>query len=140
MKRLLLNHTDKLRFVLVGSFNTLLDFGILFLLVNFGLDKLVGNFFSTSIAFIFSFFANRTFTFKSKDGNIKRQFGLFLIITLFGLWVLQPIVIMVGTFTISPLHLNSSIVLLLCKLAATVVSLTWNYILYSRFVFKKVVD
>lgn len=140
MRQLVLRHADKFRFTLVGSFNTLLDFGILFLLVSFGVDKIVGNFFSTSIAFIFSFFANKSFTFQSKGGNIKRQFILFLIITFFGLWVLQPIVIMIVSSSISSLHLNPSAVLLISKFGATLVSLVWNYILYSRFVFKKVVD
>jgi putative flippase GtrA len=140
MRQLILKHVDKLRFALVGGFNTLLDFGILFLLVSFGVDKIIGNFFSTSLAFIFSFFANKSFTFQSKGGNVKRQFALFLIITLFGLWVLQPIVIMVVSFSISSLHLNSSATLLISKFCATIVSLVWNYVFYSRFVFKKVVS
>lgn len=134
MKALLKKHESKLRFAFIGGINTAIDFGILFLLTALGLDKLVANFFSTSVAFVFSFFANRTFTFKS-TGSAKKQFLPFLIVTLIGLWVLQPLVILGVT---QLLHtLNDSLALFIAKLIATIVSLVWNYILYSRFVFKK---
>lgn len=121
----------------VGGANTVLDFGILFILVSFGLDKLVANFISTSTAFLFSFFLNKSFTFRSKSGNAKKQFALFLVITLFGLWVIQPIIITAVSRGIGGLHLSAPVVLLIGKLLATVVTLVWNYVLYSRYVFKK---
>ena len=134
MKALLKKHESKLRFAFIGGINTALDFGILFLLTALGLDKLVANFFSTSVAFVFSFFANRTFTFKS-TGSAKKQVLPFLIVTLIGLWILQPLVILAIT---QLLHsLDKALALFIAKLIATVVSLIWNYILYSRFVFKK---
>lgn len=134
MKALLKKHESKFRFAFIGGINTAIDFGILFLLTALGLDKLVANFFSTSVAFVFSFFANRTFTFKS-TGSAKKQFLPFLAVTLTGLWVLQPLVILAIT---QLLHsLDQALALFIAKLIATVVSLIWNYILYSRFVFKK---
>ncbi len=134
MKALLKKHESKLRFAFIGGINTAIDFGILFLLTALGLDKLVANFFSTSVAFVFSFFANRTFTFKS-TGSAKKQFLPFLAVTLTGLWVLQPLVILAIT---QLLHaIDQSLALFVAKLIATIVSLIWNYILYSRFVFKK---
>jgi putative flippase GtrA len=136
MKETLQQHADKLRFALVGGINTVIDFGILFSLVYLGLDKIPSNFVSTSVAFIFSFFANKTFTFKSKTGNAKREFILFIIVTLFGLWVLQPLVITAMSYLLTPLHVKEGALLLISKLVATVVSLIWNYIMYSRFVFK----
>lgn len=137
MKEKLQQHADKLRFALVGGFNTAIDFGILFLLVALGLDKIPSNFISTSIAFVFSFFANKTFTFRAKDGNAKREFIAFLVVTLFGLWVLQPIVISGVSVALTPLDLTAPTVLLIAKLIATLVSLIWNYTMYSRVVFKK---
>ena len=134
MKALLKKHESKLRFAFIGGINTALDFGILFLLTSLGLDKLVANFFSTSVAFVFSFFANRTFTFKS-TGSAKKQFLPFLIVTLIGLWILQPLVILAITRLLH--SLDQALALFIAKLIATVVSLIWNYILYSRFVFKK---
>ena len=137
MKQLALKHAEKLRFALVGGFNTALDFGLLFLFVALGLDKIASNFLSTSIAFVFSFFANKSFTFKSKGGNAKREFIAFMVVTLIGLWILQPLVIIAVSAAITPLQLTEPIVLFIAKLIATVVSLIWNYLLYSRFVFKK---
>jgi len=137
MDELLKKHAEKIRFILVGGFNTALDFGILFFLTFLGVDKYIANYFSTGIALIFSFFANKTFTFKHKTGNAKKQFALFLIITIIGLWVIQPIVIWASTAVLTPYIPNEAINLFIAKLIATVASLIWNYILYSRIVFKK---
>lgn len=134
---LIQKHADKLRFALIGGLNTLLDFALLFLFTHLGLPVIIANLFSTSVAFIFSFFANRSFTFKATGGNAKRQFILFLVVTLFGLWVLQPIVITLTGLALGPTGLSSDLTLLIGKLLATAVSLTWNYIFYSRLVFKK---
>lgn len=138
MKDLVKQHAEKFRFALVGGFNTALDFGILFLFVALGGDKIIGNYLSTTIAFVFSFFANKTFTFKAKTGNVRREFIAFTIVTIFGLWVLQPIVILGVSAGLDPLALGEPALLLIAKLVATVVSLIWNYIMYSRVVFKKV--
>lgn len=137
MQNLLKKHAEKLRFALVGGANTAIDFGILFGLVFLGVDKLAANFVSTGIAFVFSFFVNKSFTFKSTGGNAKKQFGLFLVITLFGLWVIQPVIISGTTWMLDGTSLNDGVILLIGKLIATVATLIWNYVLYSRFVFKK---
>ena len=137
MEKLIKKHAEKFRFGIVGIANTALDFAILFLLVSLGLDRIPANYISTSIAFVFSFFVNKSFTFKSTGGNAKKQFALFIIITIFSLWVIQPIVILVVSWVIGGLGLSSAVVLFIAKLFATVASLIWNYIFYSRFVFKK---
>ena len=136
MKDLLKQHAEKFRFALVGGFNTALDFGLLFLFVGLGVDKITANYFSTSISFVFSFFANKTFTFRA-SGDARREFVTFVVITLFGLWVLQPIVIAGVSALAEPLDISDSTVLIGAKLIATLVSLTWNYIMYSRVVFRK---
>ncbi len=137
MEKLIKKHAEKLRFGVVGGANTALDFGILFTLVFFGFDRIASNYISTTIAFVFSFFVNRSFTFKSKASNTKKQFGLFLVITLFGLWVIQPIIITGVAWMISDLGIPNSIVLFIGKLLATLVTLVWNYVLYAKYVFKK---
>jgi putative flippase GtrA len=129
-------HAEKIKYIIVGLANTAIDFGILFLLVHFGVDKIIANYISTSIALIFIFFVNRSFTFKSTSDNKKKQFLLFIVVTLFGLWVLQPIVITLVSHIISSLF-SSALVLFIAKVIATGVSLDWNYIFYSRIVFKK---
>jgi putative flippase GtrA len=130
-------HGDKIRFALVGGVNTALDFILLFLFVNLGVNKIVANYFSTSISLLFSFFANKSFTFKDTSANAKKQFGLFLLITIAGLWVLQPVIIWAVSLLLEAYVQNESVVLFIAKLVATVASLIWNYFLYSKIVFKK---
>lgn len=130
-------HAEKLRFALVGGANTVLDFALLFLLTSLGLHKIPANYISTGIAFIFSFFVNKSFTFQSKGGSVKKQFILFLVVTISGLWVLQPIIILAVSPLFSSLELSDEAVLFIAKLFATLASLIWNYLLYSRLVFKK---
>jgi putative flippase GtrA len=135
MQQLLRN--KKIRFIVVGTLNTSIDFGLLFLLKSLGLPVLTANVISSSTAFCFSFFANKKYTFQTSDTNVKREIILFLAVTLFGLWVLQPIAIVTITHLLVNSTLSDNIILLIAKLLATVVSLTWNYLLYSRVVFKR---
>lgn len=137
MEKLLKKHAQKIRFAVVGGANTALDFAILFILTFAGLDKIVANYISTGASLIFSFFVNKSFTFKHKTGNAKKQFALFLIITLIGLWVIQPVIIWGVTSTLASVVTNEAVNLFIAKLIATVASLIWNYLLYSRIVFKK---
>lgn len=128
---------EKARFVLVGMTNTVIDFGVLFILGSLGLPVLTANIISTTIAFCFSFFANRKFTFKAIDGNLKRQIPLFIIVTLFGLWVLQTIVISLISPPLTEMGITGSLNTLVAKVIATIITLIWNYTLYSRLVFRK---
>ena len=138
MQEIVKKHTDKLRFAIVGGVNTALDFSILFILTMlFNIPKELANFISTSVSFLFSFFANKKYTFKSTSKNLKKQFLLFTIVTLFGLWVIQTIIITAITPVFTNLGINKPAALLISKLIATAASLIWNYTLYSKVVFKK---
>jgi putative flippase GtrA len=134
---LLKKHAEKIRFAVVGGANTALDFAILFTLVALGVDKIVANYISSGSALIFSFFVNKSFTFKNKSGNAKKQFALFIVVTLIGLWVIQPIIIIAISTALAGSGLNETATLFIAKIVATVASLIWNYLCYSRLVFKK---
>lgn len=129
-------NSTKFRFVLVGGTNTLLDFGLLFILSGLGLPAIGANIISTTTAFVFSFFANKKYTFQTTGVNIRREIILFTVVTLFGLWVLQSLAIKLILVFISGLQLDETTALLIAKLSASGISLVWNYILYSRVVFK----
>ena len=136
MRLVIANNRGKLlRFALVGGINTAIDIGLLFGLTALGVPKLAANTISTGTAFIFSFFANKSYTFRTQ-GNMRRQLVLFVIITLAGLWGLQNAVI----FCISPILTSvihtEPLVLLLAKIITTGASLVWNYYLYDRVVFR----
>ncbi|MES2630717.1 MAG: GtrA family protein [Patescibacteria group bacterium] len=137
MAKALEKHGDKIRFLIVGGANTALDFLVLFLFVNLGVDKFIANYISTTVALVFSFFANKSFTFKNTSKNAKKQFLIFLVVTLAGLWILQPIIIWASSAVLSPYITNEAALLFVAKLIATIGSLIWNYLLYSRLVFKK---
>jgi putative flippase GtrA len=134
---LLRKHAEKIRFAIVGGANTVLDFALLFIFVSLGVDRIVSNYFSTGIAFVFSFFVNKSFTFNNKGGNVAKQFALFIGVTIIGLWVIQPLIILGVSPLFEGFGWNDAIVLFIAKLIATIASLIWNYILYSRLVFTK---
>jgi len=154
MEKILKKHAEKFRFGIVGIFNTVIDFVVLFILVATGLPAIASNFVSTSVAMVFSFFANKTYTFKATEKGTGKHVAYFLIITLFGLWVIQPIIIMSINLLLGSWFTDSCmvgligdllgswfkasyLVLLIGKVLATIASLVWNYLLYRKFVFIK---
>jgi putative flippase GtrA len=153
VKKLINKFGEQIRFIIVGAASTALDWGILFTLVALGLPALAGNFISTSVAMVFSFFTNKSFTFRVEKTG-KKHFIYFIAITIVGMWVIQPIIIqgvtwlfgpilthncitngLVGTF--EPWFKSDYIVLFFAKGLATAASLTWNYLMYRKYVFNK---
>src|SRR5690606_7651439 len=68
------NSAQKTRFVVVGATSTAIDFGLLFVfryLLN--LPIIPSNITSTGIAFCFSFFANKKYTFRSTGRSVLRE-------------------------------------------------------------------
>lgn len=130
---------QKIKFATIGAFNTALDFAILFSLKALGINVAFSNIVSTGVTFILSFILNKKITFnstnKTKQENIK-EFLSFTIITLFGLWVIQTLVIYIITSILSNI-LISNITLFIAKIIATIFSLIWNFMLYKKVVFKK---
>ncbi|MGB2787481.1 MAG: GtrA family protein [Candidatus Saccharimonadaceae bacterium] len=137
MNTLTEKNVEKLRFVAVGGINTAIDFGFLFLLKMIGLPVIAANIGSTSLAFIFSFFANKKYTFKSRSKNVRRELILFVLVTLTGLWLIQGSIIWFLMWLTNGSGYDESVRLLVAKLIATVVSLTWNYVFYSKLVFSE---
>ena len=131
------NKAQLARFGIVGAANTALDFGLLFILKALGLPVEFANIASTTIAFLFSFFANKKYTFKTSGTNVVREMILFVVVTLTGLWVLQTLVIMLTLPWLTAIPNQTDVALLVAQLLATVVSMTWNYLLYTYIVFKK---
>ena len=137
MEQLLKKHAQKIRFLFVGGGVSVLDFVILFALTFAGMDKFIANYISTGISMVVSFFVNKSFTFKNTSKTAKRQFVLFIVVTITGLWALQPLVIWVVTSGLAPFIASDEATLFIAKVIATGASLVWNYLLYSRLVFKK---
>lgn len=137
MDQLLKKHAQKIRFVFVGGGLTVLDFILLFTFTFVGVDKFIANYISTGISMVVSFFVNKSFTFQNNAKTTQKQFMAFLLITITGLWAIQPLIIWVVTLSLTPHLSNDAVTLFIAKVIATIASLVWNYLLYSRLVFKK---
>jgi len=137
MEQLRKKHGQKIRYGVVGIFNTVLDFTLLFIFVALGIERIPANYMSTGVSMVFSFYGNRRFAFKHTGDQKRKQFVLFVIVTVIGMWVIQPVVIWIVSTAIDPYLMNKSVELFIAKLTATGASLVWNYMLYSRLVFKK---
>lgn len=141
------------KFGLVGIINTVIDFSVFNVLIIYAsFSQIPANLVSTTIAMTFSFFANKTFVFKNKSNDYIRQVVLFLLVTAFGLYVIQNAVIFFLTESwLWPLEFAYSIVSFIkldvifsqdfvvnngAKVIATLFSMTWNYIMYKKVVFK----
>lgn len=129
------NKAEKLRFGIVGSANTAIDFGILLTLTSIGIPAAIANYPSSTAAVVFSFFANKQYTFRTKESGLKREIILFLTFTLLAAWALQPLTILLVQFLLSPFALPTTITVVIAKVVATIATLVWNYLTYSRFVF-----
>jgi len=132
-------------FCLIGVVNTIVDLILFISLQANGMSIIVANILSTSVALLLSYVLNKRFTFKHKGSN-SRTFVPFVLVTLSGLWILQPIVIY-GVIYVSDIQAVRNILQplladytttqnILGKLAATPASLVWNFVLYKKLVFK----
>ena len=130
--KLIKKHGEKIRFVLVGGFNTVLDFCIFGLLANIiGIDKVVANIISTAICITISFILNYKFVWKSEK-SLKATVIGFLVVSLFSAWVVQSLVIMGVTAVLGESGLNK----LIAKACGSVAGMVTNYFGY-KIVFKK---
>ena len=141
------------KFGAVGIINTLLDFTIYNILFGvFGVWVILANLISTTIAMVFSFFANRNLVFKATTGSKTRQAWLFILMTAIGLYIIQlgTIHILTSVWT-APLDAVVKLVNAMglgavfperfirnntAKALGTILSLAWNYVTYKRVVFR----
>lgn len=123
------------RFSLVGVANTAVDVVVYLLLTSVGLSVVLANFISTSCGMTFSFFANRSFTFRRAKGMVGRQLILFLLVTVTGQWILQPTIITASS-RLLPLLDSGPLATLIPKLLGIGTTVVWNFILYRLVVFR----
>lgn len=131
------NARRKIRFSLVSSIATAIDFSLLLFITSFGLGTITANYISSSIAFVFSFFANKKFAFRTPDHHIKREAVLFIIVTLTGIWLLQPLIIWKIEDMFDQSFQPTWLLVIIAKVVASFVTFIWNYFFYTRLVFKK---
>ncbi len=131
-----------IRFGEVGVLNTIMDFGILNLLIwltgiTSGLAIIPLNIFSFLTATVNSYFWNKSWTFEKQGGSTSKEFSQFLVISMIGLGINTAIIYM-GTTLVSPLFgLSSGAWANIMKVFATMFSMVWNFFGYKFIVFKK---
>lgn len=76
MKNIKILQYSFIKYLMVGMINTLVGFGIIFLLMYGGLLPEIANFIGYLCGFILSFILNKYFTFKSKN-YVKSEFIRF---------------------------------------------------------------
>lgn len=146
------------RFGIVGVLNTLIDVILQNILFQFfGLTKVIAAVISGTVAMINSFIFNQRFTFRVKKTDFLHIFYFFGI-TIFGLYVIRPIVILLLTqwwlwpantvFKIfdwlnipiphsSAVSSYDAMVNYVGLVGAILVVLVYNYLMYKKIVFKK---
>jgi putative flippase GtrA len=138
----------KIRFLCVGSFNSLCDISTLNALVFLAhLPVWLANTISVSFGITLSYFLNHHLVFRHHNKPNIRLFLKFFAVTGIGVILLQTIVIYLtrpvfrrlihDSHSLSLIRVESSISLNLAKVTAILVGLFWNYFFYSRIVFKK---
>ncbi len=131
-------------FALIGVFNTLFDMALYVLIQYLTGSIIIANIAATSAALIGSYLLNSKLTFKAKKWTAK-SFILFVVVTLFGLWVLQttaiyllqPFVTVIPEFLWKLFGPLENIVKVLApKVVATVITVVWNFLWYNKVIFK----
>ncbi|MEU4745797.1 GtrA family protein [Actinosynnema sp. NPDC023658] len=125
----------RLRFGVVGVVNTSVDLVGYVSLVLTGTPTFLANLLSTSVGMALSFVLNRSFTFRARSGDLRAQVLLFVLCTASGLWVVQPLAI-----NVTGDLLGGSAALTAVtgpKLVGLAFGLVWNYVLYSKVVFRR---
>jgi putative flippase GtrA len=131
-------------FAAIGIFNTLFDMALYVLVQYLTGSIIIANIVATSAALIGSYLLNSKLTFKAKKWTAK-SFILFVVVTIFGLWVLQTGVIYLLTPLVGIIPevlwrlfgpLEDIVKILAPKVAATAVTVVWNFLWYNKVIFK----
>ncbi len=135
-----------------GLINTTADFllmNVAFLVI--GLPLVLANIISTSIAMMLSYLLNNRWVFTGTSVGLAQRVVLFVLVTMFGLFGIQTVVIHVLTESVLwPGNLAQAFNLYLnlglsddftrantAKLIASIFTLGWNFAMYKYVVFKR---
>ncbi|MBU1136839.1 GtrA family protein [Patescibacteria group bacterium] len=130
------------KFVVIGVFNTAIDFGVLNLLMYLtgtysGSGIIPLNVISFSIAVTNSYFWNKRWTFRSEESASGKEFIQFVVVSLIGVALNTSVIFAITTFVSPVFGVGKELWANLAKVAATGLSLVWNFIGYKFIVFKK---
>ncbi len=134
---------EKVRFIMVGVANTITDFIVLLSLISvWGVHAATANIISTTCALIVSFTLNKKAVFPESKPMTMRSVVLFVAVTLAGIWFVQTVIMsqLLSGFKVW-LGVEGGAMLIVLIVVAKCIGIAagsvWNYVWYSRVVFKK---
>jgi len=141
----------KIRFLCIGTFNSLLDLSILNTLVfGFRFPIWAANTISVSVGITLSYFLNHFIVFRHAHRPTPGLFVQFFFLTGVSSVILQDAIVYLGkpvyqkliqhVSLFSTVGVEDKISLNLAKITAILAGMTWNYLFYSRVVFKQLSD
>ena len=138
----------KVRFVCAGTSNAVVDLSILNVLVfEFHFPVWLGNTIAVSFAITLSYFLNHRIVFRHHHNPTAKQYVKFFLVTGVGVIATQTFIIYLTRATYNHLlhtqiptfsnNIDSKLSLNLAKITAALIGIVWNYLFYSRIIFKK---
>jgi len=124
----LLDYRKLIKFIISGGLAAITEYSTFFLLIHFvHLPLIESNVISFLSGFVVSFLLNRSWVFAS-NGKIRRQLVAYLILASVNL-VLSNVLLLcfVQILTLPAL---------VAKIISMVIIASWNYVFFSRFIFK----
>lgn len=119
-----------IKFGLVGVTNTTIDYTVYFILTRIlTVYFFYSNLISMSFAMIFSFFANKNFTFRNKDNYNISQFVIFLIIQFIGFIIANSLIYTLVNFV--------GMYDIYAKIIGSVGFTIWNFLAQKFWAFKE---
>ena len=117
-----------LRYLLVGGFSFLLEYGLFYVLWQiFSVHYLLANSIVYGSVSLINFLLNRTWTFNS-SGQLKRQLFLYVSLVVFNFFASNGLLYsLTGLLLIEPLI---SKVIVMCLLVS------WNFVIYKKVIYK----
>jgi len=126
---LIQKHQQFLKFCLVGILGTIIDIGILYILVEFAhFNYLLAASLSFVLAVINNYLFNKYWTFKNTKTRHLKQFSLFLLISLVGLAINLGILYLLVDL--------AQIWYIFAKIIAILIVTIWNFIMNKFVTFK----
>ena len=134
---------EKVRFALVGVANTATDFIVLLSLMSvWGMAAMPANIISTTCALIVSFTLNKKAVFPNGKPMTARMVALFVAVTLAGIWLVQTLIMshlleLFKAWTGVEAGMMLVALIVAAKTIGIIAGSVWNYLWYSRLIFKK---
>ena len=137
----------KVRYLCVGSFNSLADLAVLNTLVFVAHSPVwVANLVSVSVGISFSYFLNHLIVFRHQASLSSKMFAKFFVVTGVSVIFVQTAVIYLtrplyrhlvqSLHQASLIHIEAKLTLNMAKVTAILVGMVWNYTFYSRVIFR----